>query len=54
MNFDIVCRHVPGYGWLGLLLRDGCEEYRTGSFKSDPLAALEACEAMAAKLWGSP
>lgn len=41
--FDIVCRFVPGHGWLGLLVRDGREAYRTGAFKMDPLHALDAC-----------
>lgn len=51
-EFDIIIRRVPGYGWLGLLVRDGREEYRTGGFQVDPLHALEACKTMAAKLWG--
>jgi len=51
---DIVCRQVPGYGWLGLIMKDGREEYRTGSFWPDAEQALAACQAMAAKLWGTP
>lgn len=52
-GFDMTLRFVPGYGWLGLLVANGREEYRTGAFKVDPLQALEACQAMAAKLWGA-
>ena len=52
-GFDMTLRYVPGYGWLGLLVANGREEYRTGGFKVEPLQALEACQAMAAKLWGA-
>jgi hypothetical protein len=47
---EIVLRTVAGYGWLGLLLRDGQEVYRTGRFWPDAAGALAACEAMLARM----
>ena len=50
--FEIVCRFVPKYGYIGILYRDSREVYRTGGFHHEIDSAYEACKEMAEKLWG--
>jgi hypothetical protein len=49
-TFDVVCRFVPGLGWLGLLVRLGDELYRTGRFWPDAEQALDAVQRFQAKV----
>jgi hypothetical protein len=46
-EFDIVLRHIPHYGWLAMLTRQGHELYRCGAFKATAEAALDAALGMA-------
>lgn len=50
--FDLTLRFVPGYGWLYLVIIDGCEEAR-GEFKPDAAAALARGLAMVERLTGA-
>jgi hypothetical protein len=34
-SFDITVRFVSGQGWLGIILFNGVEVFRSGDFKSD-------------------
>ena len=38
-SYDIILRHVEGYGWLPIIERDGKEIYR-GEFQKSPQYAL--------------
>ena len=38
-SYDIILRHVQGYGWLPIIERDGKEVYR-GEFQISPQHAL--------------
>jgi hypothetical protein len=40
-EFDVVLRNVVGYGWLGMVVQDGMEKYRTWGFYADTTKALE-------------
>lgn len=52
MTRDITLRHVPGYGWLGIVTLQAVELYRTGGFHPDPESALAACLARIPDLRG--
>lgn len=38
-SYDIILRHVDGYGWLPIIERDGKETYR-GEYQKSPQFAL--------------
>lgn len=42
-SYDIILRHVEGYGWLPIIERDGRELYR-GSFFESAEEALQRAE----------
>ena len=42
-SYDIILRHVEGYGWLPIIERDGKEVYR-GEFRQTSISAVLACE----------
>ena len=39
-SFDITVRFVSGQGWLGIILSNGVEVFRSGDFKSDLIDAI--------------
>ena len=43
-SFDIVLRRLSGGQWLGILMIEGQEKYRTGEYKSSAVAALTAVQ----------
>jgi hypothetical protein len=42
-EYDIILKHSSA-GWLGILMIDGKEKYRTGNHKTGPVAALTAVQ----------
>lgn len=43
-EYEIILRRCGHGEWLGLLVIDGIEKYRTGVHKSSPVAALTAVQ----------
>lgn len=48
-SFDIVARFISGYGWLGIILFDGVEVFRSGIFKSEMTEAISSATEMLEK-----
>jgi hypothetical protein len=42
-EYDIITRYTSA-GWIGILIIDGNEQYRTGGYKTGPVAALTAVQ----------
>ena len=42
-DYDLICRYVPNYGWLPIVLVEGKEFFR-GSFQPTAEAALAECQ----------
>ena len=40
MNYDITLRHVAGYGWIALFIKDGKEVFRSWEYFSTSSSAL--------------
>lgn len=48
-SFDVIARFVSHYGWLGIILFDGVEVFRSGSFKSEMIDAITSATEMLEK-----
>jgi hypothetical protein len=43
-EYEIILKHISKNQWLGILEIDNKEVYRTGAYKSSPVAALTAVQ----------